>query len=212
MTISAICFDMWGTLIKGGGVELWQELQIILNAQSISIRDFIKIGEKTTMIHPYSLKKGIEKFSDRLQIKIPQKNIKKAYNHWWSYVEIAHPYEEIESVLEKIHRMNVRTSIISNTDASSFNFVIKKFHWQKYFEKFFLSSEIGVLKPDVKIFSTVQEYLALPKEQIIMVDDSLTHGVYPARRFGWQVLWVARQKEGKDENRIEDLRGILDFL
>ena len=82
----------------------------------------------------------------------------------------------------------------------------------KIFQKFFLSPEIGVLKPNIKISETVQRYLQLPKPQILMVDDSLYHGVIPARQFGWQALWVARGKEGKYEARIENLKGVIDYI
>jgi len=45
-----------------------------------------------------------------------------------------------------------------------------------------------------------------------MVDDSLNHGVIPARKFGWNALWVARGRKEKYTNKIDDLRGIFDFL
>lgn len=210
--ISVVCFDMWGTLMKGGGIKLWQELQEILHAQDTAIKDFIKLGESTIMLHPYSLRKGLDKFALMLKTTASKMEIEKAFQLWWSYVEKARPYEEAESVLQKIKHLNIPAFILSNTDMSSFHFVIKKYNWLKYFEKFFLSAKFGVLKPNVKIFETVQNYLSLPQEQILMVDDSLHHGVLPARQFGWQALWVARGKEGKDKGRIEDLRGIFDFL
>lgn len=68
--------------------------------------------------------------------------------------------------------------------------------WKKYFKKFFLSSDLGVLKPDIKILKAVEQYLNIPKQNILMVDDSLYHGVIPAKNFGWQTttstLRVAR--------------------
>ena len=45
-----------------------------------------------------------------------------------------------------------------------------------------------------------------------MVDDSLQHGVYPAREFDWKALWVARGKKGEDERRIENLKGVLKYV
>lgn len=100
--------------------------------------------------------------------------------------------------------------IISNTDSFSMPFKIKSYGWDHFFEAYFLSTDYGVLKPHQKIFKAVEKHFGLPKEKILMVDDSLYHGVEPARKFGWQALWVARGRQGKDPAKIEDLRGIFE--
>lgn len=210
--ILAICFDMWGTLMKGGGVKLWQELYDLFHIEDVPIKEFIKLGEKSIMLKAIPLKTGLYVMAASLKSKVSKEEVERAFKLWWSYVETAKPYKETEFVLKRIAKLKIPSVIVSNTDISSFNFVIKKFGWNKYFNKFFLSAKIGVLKPHVKIFETVQDYLALPKVQILMVDDSLPHGVMPVRQFGWNALWVARGKKGKDKGRIEDLTGIFDFL
>lgn len=224
--ISAVCFDMWGTLTEGGGQKQWDDLQEILGAIHVDKKTFLKLGEENLLMHPWPLREGIRNLAARLELKIDNKTVEKSFKCWWNYVQRSKPYPEVESVLDKLKNLErsretrtntkIRLFIISNTDVEAFNFKIKKLGWQKYFEKFFLSAEIGVLKPHVKIFETVQKYISLPKTQILMVDDSLHHGVHPARHFGWQALWVARGKQSasrrKDEARIEDLSGIIEKL
>ncbi len=212
LKISAICFDMWETLCPGGGQKQWDELQEILRADFVDKKTFLKLGEESLLMHSWSLKEGIRNLIKNLKLKMKNENIDEAYECWWRYVQKSKPYPEVTEALNKLKQDKQRMFIISNTDVESFNFKIKKLGWEKYFERFFLSSEIGVLKPSVKIFETVQRYLNVPKAQIIMVDDSLYYGIYPAKRFGWKALWIAREKEGKHKGKIEDLKGILDFI
>lgn len=210
--ISAICFDMWGTLCGGGGQTQWDDLQKILHVQSIDKKIFLKQGEESLLIHPWTLKEGMRDLAKKLDLKVTEKIIEKAFKSWWGYVQRAKPYPEVKDVLDKFKQLKIRKFIISNTDVEAFNFKIKTLGWNKYFEKFFLSGEIEVLKPDRKIFETVQDYLKIPKEQILMVDDSLPHGVYPARDFGWKALWAERGKEEKDKGRIESLKGVVNYI
>lgn len=218
--ISAICFDMWGTLCEGGGQKQWDDLQGILGANSINKKIFLKLGEESLLMHRWPLRDGIKNLAKKVTDikhlsssvilnKVKDLIIEKAFKSWWSYVQKAKPYPEVEEVLKRLKSKNLRLFIISNTDVEAFDFKIKSLGWKKYFEKFFLSAKIGVLKPNNKIFQTVQNYLPLPKNQILMVDDSLHHGVYSARAFGWNALWLARGRNEKDLEKIEDLSGII---
>lgn len=210
--IKAICFDMWGTLMKGGGAKLWEELQEILVAKNFLLKDFIRKGEEATMLHDYPLDRGLSLLALSLGRDIPNKIIKKAYRHWWSYVKIARPYNETEEVLKKLSKFEISLVVMSNTDLSSFNFVFAKFGFRKYFKKIFLSARLGILKPHKKMFQAVQDHLKLPKSVILMIDDSLQRGVYPAREFGWNAVWLARGKKDKDSGKIENLKEIFAFL
>lgn len=188
------------------------DLQRILGAQKIESQKFLTQVEESLLTHPWSLQKGVADLAKKLGLKVSQAAIKQGYRSWWGYVQRVKPFPETEAVLEKLTKIGLRKIVISNTDVPAFQFKIKKLGWQKFFEKFFLSAQFGVLKPHLKTFKAVEQYFGLPKDRILMVDDSLFHGVYPAREFGWQALWVAREKEGKDEGRIEDLRGVLRWL
>lgn len=221
--ISAICFDMWGTLCEGGGQKQWDDLQAILGANSVDKKTFLKLGEENLLMHPWPLRDGIKNLANKLtDIKHHSSSvilseakdliIEKAYNIWWEYVQKSKPYPEVEAVLDKLEQLKIRKFIISNTDVEAFDFKIKTLGWNKYFEKFFLSAEIGTLKPNIKIFQAVQDYLQLPKKQILMVDDSLQHGVSPARSFGWKALWIAREKNSINVEKIQNLREIFPIM
>lgn len=209
--VTVVCFDFWDTLVEGGGQPQINDLKRILGADKINSKKFLQEVEKCLLTHPWPLKKGIQYVAHALKLKTQPDIIEKAYQSWWSYVEKARPYPESQEVLLKLQKMKIKMIIVSNTDLEAFEFKIKKLRWQKYFDRCFLSANVGILKPDVTFFQTVKDYLGVPKKQIVMVDDSLYHGVCPVRAFGWQALWIARNKPGKDSGKITNLKEIFNY-
>jgi len=203
---------MWGTLCESGGSEQWNELQNNLGAKKIERKIFVRQGERNLLLFSGSLLDGIKNLAKEFKLNTNKTQIEKAYKTWYGHVQRSKPYPETINVLEKLKHAKIRMCIISNTDSESFYFKIKQYRLGRFFERSFISSKLGYLKPNPKIFQKVQNYLNLPKNQIVMIDDSLYHGVISARKFGWNSLWVARGKEGQDRLRIEDLTGIFEYL
>ncbi|MBI4226148.1 HAD family hydrolase, partial [Candidatus Roizmanbacteria bacterium] len=144
--ILAVCFDMWGTLCEGGAGREWVDLQQNLGALSVEKKTFYKLGLENLLLRPWPLCDGIRHLAHALNLKINNDTVEKAYKSWWQIVKKSKPYPETIEVLKKLKRMNLRLIIISNTDRESFYFKIKEFKLKKYFEKFFISAEIGSLK------------------------------------------------------------------
>ena len=151
----------------------------------------------------------MEELGQKLGLKFDLKTVKKAADCWRDWARILKPFPETGGVLKELKEKKVRMVIISNTDSFSMPLKIKSYGWDHFFEDYFLSTDYGVLKPHPKIFKAVEKHFEVSRKEILMVDDSLFHGVEPARKFGWQALWVARDKGGKDPEKIENLEGIL---
>lgn len=210
--IQAIAFDMWGTLFNGGGTTQYDDVKEILGNRNLNTQAFVKQMEKSLMTKTWPLEEGMEELGRKLGLKSDAKTAKEAADRWCDWVRILKPFPETGGVLKKLKEKGLRMVVISNTDSFSMPFMIVSYGWNHFFEKYFLSTDYGVLKPHRKIFQAVEEHFGLPKERILMVDDSLYHGVEPARKYGWQACWVARGKEGADQMKIEDLRGLLNFV
>jgi HAD superfamily hydrolase (TIGR01509 family) len=50
------------------------------------------------------------------------------------------------------------------------------------------SSEVGTIKPEVKMYEIAQERAGCPAEEILLIDDSSAN-LAAANRLGWHVLW-----------------------
>lgn len=62
----------------------------------------------------------------------------------------------------------------------------------RYFRRLLLSDELGVAKPDERIFRLALETLDLPPERVAMLGDRLDLDVEPARRLGMLAIRIRR--------------------
>lgn len=210
--IQVVCFDMWGTLFPGGGGREWIDLQKNLEASSFDKQKFYQLGVDNLMLRPWTLRKGINNLVNTLHLKVSNESIEKAYQAWWQIAEKSKPYPEIFEVLDKLEQYKLKKIIISNTDSETFYYKFKQYQLSRYFEKYFISCETGNLKHNGEMFKAAQDYLQVPNSSILLVDDSLDHGVIPAKKFGWHALWLNRNKESKDFKSIENLRVVVDYI
>lgn len=63
------------------------------------------------------------------------------------------------------------------------------------------SSEVGVIKPDPKIYKIAQQRAGVEPEQILFIDDSRTN-LIPAQKLGWHVMWFNDYDSMESTDRI----------
>lgn len=207
-----VCFDMWDTLCHGGGRKQILAVRAALHANNITYEPFLQQIEQSLMTKAWSLEQGITDLVMKLKLPKKEKLIKKVTDVWINYIQSLQPFPETMAVLKKLKQAGIKLALVSNTDVTSIKIKIPELGWDKYLDMLFLSAEIGVLKPNRKIFQTIENYFKSPKNQVLFVDDSLYYGIYPARKFGWQALWINRGKPGEDKNEINDLNGVFKYV
>ena len=67
-----------------------------------------------------------------------------------------------------------------------------------------ISAELGVEKPDPKLFAHTLEQAGVPADRVAMVGDRLDRDITPARSLGMRTIWVLRN-EAPDEPTKEQL-------
>ncbi len=210
--IRLVCFDMWGTLCHGGGRQQITAVQTALGADKIPYPKFLHQLEISLMTHPWPLKKGFTDLLAKLNLPLKGRAVGQAEAVWKTYVRSVPPYPETDAVLHQLKQTGLKLALVSNTDLTSIKIKLPQLGWDKYFDKLFVSANIGVLKPDKKIFQAVEDYFRLEKNQVLYVDDSRFHGVEPAQKFGWQALWLNRQAKKSEKNYINNLTKIFKRL
>lgn len=88
----------------------------------------------------------------------------------------------------------------------------------KFFDEIVVSDEIGMSKPDKRIFEyAIRKYGSIDKKEILMIGDSLTSDIRGGLDFGIDTCWYnpnnKENKEGITETyRITKLREILEIV
>src|SRR4029077_7620321 len=76
------------------------------------------------------------------------------------------------SVLAELRAMNVRLVALSNWSAEMFPVARARFDFLSWFEGIVISGEVGVNKPDRRIFEHLGQRLGIEPEDAVFVDDS----------------------------------------
>ncbi len=97
--------------------------------------------------------------------------------------------EDVAALLPEIKK-KYKLVLLSNT-----NYIHQKYGWEKYdfikhFDKLVLSHEAGAIKPEEKIYRTVEAFTQLPSEEHIFIDD-IEEYVNGAKKLGWDgILFI----------------------
>ena len=84
-------------------------------------------------------------------------------------------------------KKNYKLFLLSNTDSIHQKYGWQKYEFLKYFEKLILSHEVGSVKPEEKIYRTVEEASNLPSEEHFYIDD-IQEYVDAAIDLGWDAV------------------------
>lgn len=98
-------------------------------------------------------------------------------------------YQAINRPLTKfIRKISNQCRIYSLTNIdNNYNNLNKKRGLYRLFKKVYASNEMGIEKPDKKVFLTVLKDIALKPEQVLMVDDGPKH-ISVAKKLGMNTI------------------------
>lgn len=65
------------------------------------------------------------------------------------------------------------------------------------------SSELGVIKPETRIYQLAQEQADCPAEEILLIDDSRAN-LMAAEKLGWRVLWFDDARPEESVKRVRE--------
>lgn len=81
-----------------------------------------------------------------------------------------------------------------------------------FFERIFVSGDIGFSKPSADFFSGCFSFLpSLSPEHTVMIGDSLSADIIGAKNYGLQTLWVNVHGEEANENADETVTKLLEI-
>lgn len=134
----------------------------------------------------------------------------KANGHQW----LAYP--NVESVLDRLSAKGFRMGVISNWDQSA-KPILESFGLLDRFEVVLISSEVGISKPDRRIFRLAVELAGIDPSSCLYVGDNYYDDAVGAASVGMNYLIVNRfgnlgVEELAGEPIIADISGILPYL
>ena len=111
--------------------------------------------------------------------------------------------EKVVSLLPKL-KDKYRLFLLSNTNPIHKEYGYKHYEFLKYFEKLFLSFEVGSLKPEPEIYKAVEDYTKLKPQEHIFIDD-IKEYADAAKLIGWDGIHFLNYNQLVDELRKRNI-------
>lgn len=234
--IQGVIFDYGGTIDTNSrhwAEVLWEkyrELQVPVDKPVF--REAYVHGERTLARQP--LVKPEDNFYDVLRIKtrvqmdwlvengiLPcEKAVAENYasriaDACYAYVlEVLKRTRPVVKTLSEYYKLVLVSNFYGNIQA-----VLKDFGLDGFFSRIVESSVVGVRKPDPAIYRLGVEAMGLPAGQVLVVGDSFSKDVVPAKKVGCKVAWLKGEGWGNEETDdslpdvvITDLPDLLPYL
>lgn len=134
-----------------------------------------------------------------------------------SYAYVLRVLEKTRPVLEKL-AAHYPLVLVSNF-YGNIHTILEDFGLSTYFSDIVESSIVGLRKPDPAIYALGVERMGLPAQNILVIGDSFSKDVVPAKAVGCQAVWLQGEGWGGEEIDpdlpdyiISDLTEILTLL
>lgn len=122
---------------------------------------------------------------------------------------------ETLSILEKLKK-DYKIAILSNGQSSSQHDKINHVLDEKYFDVVMVSGDIGIHKPDTKIFDMMAQRLGVKNEECLMIGDVFSTDILGASKANMVPVWMHLDTELPSDfykgYRIEKLEEIFTIL
>lgn len=207
-TIKAITFDFGGTLANGefdkenykralfdyvfrlsysgGGAKLSK-------ARTAMLKRLRKAQEKNRELRFEELYRGL--LFD-LGLHPTQERLEYIEKLYYRFFRIDLVPNIRETLVELSARYNL--AIISNVISNISRLVLEKFNLEQYFDYIVLSRDLGIRKPDPKIFNFTLEKFGIKSSEAVHVGDSLEYDVQGAKNAGMKTVWIKGDNETKN--------------
>lgn len=191
--IKAAIFDLYGTLIS-----LTEETKPYFKL-------FLELGLSSEEMKPareIALSEDFADLSGLVKRIKPNANINlQSYeDEVTTELKSAVLFPETKRVLEKLQERNFRLGLVSNL-ASPYKKPFFDLGLDRYFDKALFSCEVGLIKPDIRIYQRILQDLNSTPHQALMVGDKINRDVDPPKSIGMNAVLIDRNNQYKPSIR-----------
>ena len=217
--IKAIIFDAYGTLFDvnsaaekckekiGDKWEGFSNYWRITQLEYTWLRSLMKRHKDFWKITEDSLDKSMKAYKIDSSMK----------NELLYLYKILSPFNEVPEVLKTLKKKNLKLAILSNGTPSLLNQLIKSNNLENIFSDIFSIEEVGIYKPDSKVYDMPIKKYQIKKEEVLFLSSN-TWDVSGGGNYGYNSIWVNRNNnifdnlDYKPKNEIKNLTELLAII
>lgn len=125
----------------------------------------------------------------------------------------ARHYRLFPDVLDVLGALKLRAqlALVTNGAASTQHAKVHVTGIKSFFDSIVISGEVGIGKPDPRIFRLALTQLGCPAHNAVHVGDSLEHDVAGARAAGLAAVWLNRRPAAPAERVVQEISSLLEL-
>jgi len=213
--IKAVCFDLWNTLIYCPTKDRLNEIISLLGLEGrTDYRRIIEDAEKT-MFKDSSVndRKFFEWLCAEHNVKKGVEDIDSAVRIWESRLNGVKLFPEAMEVIGKLGEKH-KLALVSNIEGSGVKYMREKQgELLKHFDEVIMSCEVGLAKPDERIFKLACRKLKTKPPETMMVGDYPRIDYDGALKAGLKAVLVDRNGiYGEGFKKIKSLRDLEELI
>lgn len=203
--LEAIFFDMDGVLILSE--PFWREAedQIFKERFGIDLTDedvHNSTGLKTTeVVDMHKLKYGIDCDNEEIGYEIEKLVVKQVF-------ENGEPMLGLKELTNWIEQEGWRRCLVTSSSQYVYENIVKFVGLDGFFEKKFTAYDELWGKPHPAVYHSAIDYIALPKEKILVIEDSM-NGVKAAHAAGLKVFGLPEEHHRKNPEYLKYVDSIF---
>jgi 2-haloacid dehalogenase len=217
--IKAIVFDAYGTLFDVNSAAekckskigyKWEEFSSHWRTTQLEytwLRSLMKKHKDFWQITKDSLEKSMKTFKIDDSMK----------NELLDLYKVLLPYPEVKEVLKSLKAKEYKLAILSNGTPSLLNELVKSSDLENIFDDIFSIEEVGIYKPDVKVYDMPVKKYQIKNSEIAFLSAN-TWDVSGGGNYGYNSVWVNRNNnifdnlDYKPKNEVNNLTQLLDIV
>ena len=217
--VKAIIFDAYGTLFDvnsaaekckdkigdkwEGFANFWRTTQL----EYTWLRSLMKRHKDFWQITEDSLEKSMNAF----------KIDKSMRNELLNLYKVLNTFPEVKDVLNKLKEKNYKLAILSNGTPSLLKELVKSNDLDNIFDDIFSIEEVGIYKPDAKVYDMPIKKYKIQKEEVVFLSAN-TWDISGGGNYGYSSIWVNRNNsifdnlDYKPKDEVKNLNQLLDIV
>ena len=217
--IKAIIFDAYGTLFDVNSAaekcknkigKKWEDFANHWRTTQLEytwLRSLMNRHKDFWQVTEDSLKKSMEAYNIDGSMK----------NELLNLYKVLSPFEEVLETLKSLKKQEYKLAILSNGTPNLLNDLVKINNLENFFDDIFSIEEVGVYKPDMRVYDIPIKKYGIKKNEVIFLSSN-TWDVSGGGNYGYQSIWVNRNNnifdylDYKPKNQINSLKGLLDII
>ena len=217
--IKAIIFDAYGTLFDvnsaaekckdkignkwEGFANYWRTTQL----EYTWLRSLMKRHKNFWQVTEDSLDKSMKAFDIDPSMK----------NELLNLYKVLSTFKEVPEILKTLKEKNFKLAILSNGTPSLLNELVKINKLNNLFDDLFSIEQVGVYKPDSKVYDLPIQKYQIQKNEILFLSAN-SWDVSGAGNYGYNSIWVNRNNsifdnlDYKPKNEIKNLSELIKLI